>query len=335
MVTARRSRRRVKTAPDRTVSRSRQRVLLTVSRSYRGATLTARRSKGCVFEMGACRPPPWQVQDLAASAVRTALEALQRAGVEIRMPVERHPGHGVPAGAVRALAFDGLEDEAGFHQLTLGPGDDIPTPPAPRLEVAGRRQQPAIVVPDQLPGDLQQQRPGRMAQACVGWAIQHGPGKRHEAAGIAAGVDPPELVATVGHGLPLQMKAQPLAQALGGFLFVATGAHEDRGNRPKPSSNTTHLQELRQIVIVARQEGWQQPRQRVDFPCGLKTDLDAALIHHWAVIRRWLPRCFGGVAFCRGTHAPALPPLALACFLCWARNPASRATLVSAPSTPT
>src|SRR5450830_633915 len=206
MVTARRSRRRVKTAPDRTVSRSRQRVLLTVSRSYRGATLTARRSKGCVFEMGTWRSPRWQVQDLCRPAVRTALEALQGTGVEIWMPIERHPGDGVPTCTVGSLAFDRLEDETSIQQLALRPGDDIPTLPASLFEVAGRGQQATIVVTDELPGDFQQQSPGRVAQGCISRAIEHGPGERNKPAGFSLGIyTAPNFVSTVGHP-PLKMR---------------------------------------------------------------------------------------------------------------------------------
>jgi hypothetical protein len=71
------------------------------------------------------------------------------------------------------VAFDGLHDEPGFQQFALGPVYYVGRLPAALCQVSPAGQQAAVVVSDELPGQLQQQRACGMAQKGIGGAIEY------------------------------------------------------------------------------------------------------------------------------------------------------------------
>jgi hypothetical protein len=117
--------------------------------------------------------------------VCATLETLGCAWVVAGQAVEGLPGDGVPTGAVWAVAFDGLVNETGLQQLTLCAGDNVCAFPATPGQVCTGRQQPAVVVAHELPGELHQQGARWVAQAGKRRAIQYGPWQGDKAPRIA------------------------------------------------------------------------------------------------------------------------------------------------------
>ncbi len=172
MVTVRRCRGSGKSGPDSTVRRCRQALLYTARRCNRGPLYTARRCKGCVFQ--------WHSVAIGASP-----KQLLRADVVRRMSIEHLPSHREPRGFVGPASLDGLMNKAGLDEFTQRTGNDVIAPPTALGQVGGRGQKTPVVVADELPGNLHEQRARRVAQSGVCRAIQDSPWQGYKPAGIA------------------------------------------------------------------------------------------------------------------------------------------------------
>jgi len=95
--------------------------------------------------------------------IRPAHKGLGGAIVVAWETIQGTPGHGVPTRFVGTVPHHGFVNEASRQQLALGSRDYVRALPSSFCQVGGGGQQPTVVVADELPGDLQQQRARRMA----------------------------------------------------------------------------------------------------------------------------------------------------------------------------